>query len=222
MEGASAKTGGFHDPPWRDLFPKLVKAAEDRDFAGRRNRAFWRGSTKTNPVRHDLVQCDKKLVDAANVQHKEKLGKPISAVDRTEHRYIVYMDGRTFSGGLLPMIPCGGVMLMPPSPYYNLFGRAFRANGRYRVIDGTPGKGTVCPNITATVTELEADLEGSAALAASALEWTKEALSPDSFETYMLKVLQAYAKLQRFTPKRSDGAVPVSMSLVKKNVNRKK
>ena len=59
------------------------------------------------------------------------------------------------------------------------------------------------------------------ALAAEALAWTTEALKAEEFETYMLKVLQAYAKLQRFAPKPSKGAKLVTMARVKQNVRRR-
>jgi hypothetical protein len=49
-------------------------------------------------------------VDASSVQHKLKIGKAIGALDRVTSQYLVYLDGRSFSSGMLPMIPTGALV----------------------------------------------------------------------------------------------------------------
>jgi hypothetical protein len=51
--------------------------------------------------------CTQYRVDASSVQHKLRLGRPIGALDRVQSQYLVYMDGRTFSSSMLPMLPTG-------------------------------------------------------------------------------------------------------------------
>ena len=58
VEGAGSKTGGFHDPPWKELHPKLIQFAKENKWSERRGETiFWRGSVKTNPARRALIRC---------------------------------------------------------------------------------------------------------------------------------------------------------------------
>ena len=78
----------------------------------------------THRMRRDLVACRHPSVDAGSVQHKEKVGKPIGAVDRCNHRYVVYMEGKSASSGLLPMLGAGAVMFLPePQQYFAVHDR---------------------------------------------------------------------------------------------------
>jgi len=185
VQGASAKAGGFHDPNWGRLHGSLVRAARATPWRSRRaSRPLWRGSVKTNRRRIELVNCGRgsegaSMLDVANVQHKEHLGKPVSAIRRTEHRYLIYMDGKTFSGGLLPMTPTGAILLIHPTEFVTLHTRAVMSTGYYA--EFSAGK-DMCQNISAVLQLMNDDEEGTAKKAAALLEWATAELSMRSVE----------------------------------------
>ena len=223
VEGASAKTGGFHDPSWRHLHGSLIATARKNPWSARRAvRPYWRGSVKTFGMRGELVKCAARSKgptdpDAANVQHKEKAGKAISAGDRAANKYLIYMDGKTASTGQLPMIPTGAVLLLHPTEYVTLHGRALKSTGHHAMFS----LDNVCKSISDVVRMLNDDEEGTAKTAAALLEWSAEQLSQNSVERYMLAMLQAYAGLQKFKVARTAGTVAFNWSVIKKHVRRK-
>lgn len=227
VQGASSTTGGFHDPNWRELHGSLIQAARSNPWRDRKHaRPFWRGSTKTNSLRADLIKCSRRrkeatIPDADNVQHKEKVGRPVSAIERVLHRYLIYVDGKTFSGGQLPMIPTGAVLLLHASEFVTLHTRALRSTGYHADFFVNSPEG-ICENISAVVRGLNDDELGTGDLAAKALEWAAHQLSMESIEVYMLEMLQAYAKLQRYNVKQTGGTRELSWSQIRKNVKRRK
>eukprot|EP00238_Polyblepharides_amylifera_P015848 CAMPEP_0196581682 /NCGR_PEP_ID=MMETSP1081-20130531/35021_1 /TAXON_ID=36882 /ORGANISM="Pyramimonas amylifera, Strain CCMP720" /LENGTH=592 /DNA_ID=CAMNT_0041902005 /DNA_START=123 /DNA_END=1898 /DNA_ORIENTATION=+ len=199
--GAGPKTGGFHDPPWEQTLPALVSAARASPWLTRSHaQAFWRGAARTSSLRDALIACANKpqfRVDASSVLHKLRSGRPISAADRLAHRYLVYLDGRSFSSAMLPMIPTGALVMLPSSPWITLHSRAFRHSGFFLPFDSRPAE--VCRNITAIVEACEADPEQSAAKAKAAVDWAENNLSIEMQRQYMTSMLQAYSKLMKFT-----------------------
>ncbi|CAL6334044.1 unnamed protein product [Bathycoccus prasinos] len=77
VEGARSKAGGLHDPPWKELHPKLIQFA----------------------TRNKWLEFD-----AADVQHKLRKVKPIGALDRVMFKYLIYLNGKSFSSAILPML----------------------------------------------------------------------------------------------------------------------
>ncbi|KAK3284861.1 hypothetical protein CYMTET_7512, partial [Cymbomonas tetramitiformis] len=219
IPGTGPKTGGFHDPAWEGLLPKIIEAGRSTPWTERKHKnAFWRGAARTSGLRDTLIACSGKpefRVDASSVQHKTKEGKPIGALDRVGHQYLVYMDGRTFSSAMLPMIPTGALLLFPESPFETLHSRAFRNAGHYLPIDKHAEH--LCHN---SVEWAEAHPAEAAAKSKAALDWADQNLRMEKVYEYMLHMLQAYAKLQKFKPKPL-GKV-IGWGDVMKNVKRKR
>ena len=124
------------------------------------------------------------------------------------------------------MIPTCAVLLLHASEFMTLHTRALRSTGYYAQFSVDPsagggGGGGICQNISAVVQALNDDEEGTAEMAAKALEWAAHQLSMDSVERYMLEMLRAYAKLQRFTVRRTGGTQEVKWPLINKNVKRR-
>ena len=223
VEGAGSKTGGFHDPPWKELQPKLVQFANENKWSERRsNKIFWRGSVKTNPARRELIRCSKKVVDAADVQHKLRVGKPIGALDRVQYKYLIYLDGKSFSSAVLPMLLAGAVIFLPNnSPFQTLCQRAFRENGFHQVFDVSLSRGQLCRTLSETMSDLKSDELRAENRARDALDWAETQLNMLSFQKYMVAMLKRYADLLKYTPTKTKNTVEISWKLIKKNVRRK-
>jgi len=222
VEGAGSKTGGFHDPPWKDLHPKLVQSANKNKWSERRSeRIFWRGSVKTNPARRELIHCSRKVVDAADVQHKLRVGKPIGALDRVKYKYLIYLDGKSFSSAVLPMLLAGAVIFLPNnSPFQTLCLRAFRENEFYQVYVSL-SRGQLCHTLSETLSDLKNNELRVGKQARDALNWAERQLNMLAFQKYMIAMLKRYADLLRYAPTRTKNTVEISWKLIKKNVRRK-
>ena len=224
VEGASKKTGGFHDAPWKLLHPQLVRRAKENEWIDREGqKIFWRGSVKTNPLRRDLIRCSKKLVDAADVQHKLRRGKPIGALDRVKHKYLIYLDGKSFSSAVLPMLVSGSILLLPRnSPFQTLCQRAFRAKDFQIEFETSRVHGEFCRNISNIALDLQKNTDKTEKLAKESILWAEAHLSMDAFQQYMIAMLQRYSNLLKYTPSRTKYAQEVSWKLIKKNVKRRR
>ncbi|XRB22882.1 CAP10 domain-containing protein [Pseudoscourfieldia marina] len=200
VPGASAKAGGFADPPWTKLFQTITNAAHGAPFEARRSRkAFWRGSAKTSPVRRTLIACpQRKFIDAQTVEHKLHVGKPTSAVGRAQHRYVMYLDGKTFSGGLMPMIPTGALLLMSSTVWRTVYSRPFYDLGAFMKVMHTPNKQQMCGNVSAAVSWAEDHPKEAEKMAARNLVWATKALAYGEFQKYMVEYLKEWHKHQRF------------------------
>lgn len=223
VEGAGVKTGGFHDLPWKELHPRLVQLAKENTWSERKSRKiFWRGSVKTNPIRRELLRCSKNIVDAADVQHKLKLGNPIGALDRVKYKYLIYLDGKSFSSAVLPMLVTGAVVLLPNnSPFQTLCQRAFRKSGFYEGFEMTVNQGEFCNTISELARlHIQKDEQRMEKLAQNGLVFAETHLSMSAFQRYMMATLKRYCKLLKYTPTKTKEAVEITWKLVKKNVKR--
>jgi len=223
VEGAGSKSGGFHEPPWKELHPKLIQFATKNKWSERRGETiFWRGSVKTNPARRALVRCSKNIVDAADVQHKLRVGQPIGALDRVMFKYLIYLDGKSFSSAVLPMLVAGAAIFLPNnSPFQTLCQRAFRENGFHQVFDVSLSQGVLCQTLSDILLGLKNDELQVEKRAKEALDWAETQLSMLEFQKYMVAMLKGYADLLRYTPTRTKNTVEVSWKVIKKNVKRK-
>ena len=223
VEGAGSKTGGFHDPPWKELHPKLIQFARENKWSERRKETiFWRGSVKTNPARRALIRCSKNIVDAADVQHKLRIGKPIGALDRVMFKYLIYLDGKSFSSAVLPMLVTGAAIFLPNnSQYQTLCERAFRKNEFHQVFDVSLSQGVFCRTLSKILSGLKTDELRVEKQARAALDWAETQLSMLAFQKYMIAMLKRYADLLKYTPTRTKNTIEISWKLIKKNVKRK-
>ena len=223
VEGAGSKTGGFHDPPWKELHPKLIHFAKKNKWSERRSeRIFWRGSVKTNPARRALIRCSKNTVDAADVQHKLRVGKPIDALDRVKYKYLIYLDGKSFSSAVLPMLVAGAVVFLPNnSPFQTLCQRAFRENGFHQVFHVSLSQGEICRTLSEILSGLRNEEVRVENRAKDAVDWAETQLSMLAFQKYMIAMLKRYADLLKYTPTKTKDTVEISWKLIKKNVKRK-
>ena len=223
VEGAGSKTGGFHDPSWKELHPKLIQFARKNKWSERRGETiFWRGSVKTNPARRALIRCSKNIVDATDVQHKLRVGKPIGALDRVMFKYLIYLDGKSFSSAVLPMLVTGAAIFLPnDSPFQTLCQRAFRENGFHQVFNVSVSQGILCRTLSKILSGLKNDELQVEKRAKEALDWAETQLSMLAFQKYMVAILKRYADLLKYTPTRTKNTVEVSWKLIKKNVKRK-
>ena len=257
--GMDWKGMGMREQPWCVEFKNLMENSLFVPFSARRPKVFWRGQIRSNAnERGGLIRCktvilpklgrraDANFFDvAANGVVVGKggrqipgvsrhSGKQISAKERCKYKYLVHIEGLTYSLAQLPQALCGSLMLMSKYRYLTVFERAYRANGFYLPIakpmydTNAKAKGLeiekeVCANISDVLAWAE-DSENIASvdnILQKSREWVATEYSPNSISLYMLNVLKKYQSLQKFEPKIGKLRGPVSVRDVQKNTKRR-
>jgi len=229
-------------------------------FSKRRAKLFWRGQLRSNAnERGGLIRCksvilpklgrkfDANLFDvAANGVVVGKGGKripgvstrktkQISAKERCRYKYLIHVEGMTYSLAQLPQALCGSIMLMSKYRYYTVFERAYRANGFYLPIAkpmfdrnakavGIINEKEACANISDVLVwaENERNREKIESILQKSREWVMKEYGPEGISKYMMNVLKKYKSLMRFKPEKiQEMRGPVSIRDVKKNTKRR-
>jgi hypothetical protein len=140
-------------------------------------------------------------------------GEQVSASARCNAKYLLHMEGRSFSLAQLPQAGCGSLMVMGPHRYYTPIERAYRANGFFLPVQlpvynpGGDPRAVVergaCENVSAAITWAESKAPGggadaSAAVAAEAAAWTELELSMQGIHHYMLEMLRFVSNISAF------------------------
>lgn len=244
---------GMREPPWCVQFPKLRETWLHKGIQERPGKLFWRGQLKSNPsIRGGLVRCRTTLlprndraafdveVNGVVIQKggrampgiPTKYGKQVAASDRCNAKYLMHLEGRTFSLAQLPQAGCGSLMVMGPHRYYTLIERAYRSNGFFLPVQlpvYNPGgdEGAViergsCESVSAAIKWAESSNGAAEAelVAAEAANWTGRELRMQGIHRYMMEMLKEYAKIMIHKPN-PKGLREVSRSLVDRNTARR-
>ena len=257
--GMDWKGMGMREQPWCVEFKNLMESSLFVPFSARHPKVFWRGQIRSNAnERGGLIRCktvilpklgrraDANFFDVAangvvvgkggrRIPGVSKYsGKQISAKERCKYKYLVHVEGLTYSLAQLPQALCGSLLFMSEYRYLTVFERAYRANGFYLPIEkpvydknakaeGLEREKEVCANISDVLAWAE-DSENGAYVENTlrkSQEWVAREYSPNSISLYMLNVLKKYQSLQKFEPKRGKLRGPVSMREVQKNTKRR-
>ena len=258
--GMDWKGMGMRERPWCIEFQNLVDASLHVPFSKRRAKLFWRGQLRSNAnERGGLIRCksvilpklgrkfDANLFDvAANGVVVGKGGrripgvstrkaKQISAKERCRYKYLIHVEGMTYSLAQLPQALCGSIMLMSKYRYYTVFERAYRANGFYLPIAkpmfdrnakavGIINEKEACANISDVLVwaENESNRGKIESILQKSREWVMKEYGPEGISKYMMNVLKKYKSLMRFKPEKiQEMRGPVSIRDVKKNTKRR-
>lgn len=123
-----------------ETLPRLTALAEAHPWAGRRDQAFFAGAD-TNPVRRKLVRacighprCDLRLVAWGDPARA-----PVPLEDHVGWRWLLNINGWSYSGRLLHLIPLGGAVLQmadsrPSQRFSEFFTPAALKAGAYATI----------------------------------------------------------------------------------------
>ena len=161
-----------------------------------------------------------------------KSGKQVSASERCNAKYLLHLEGRTFSLAQLPQAGCGSLMVMGPHQFYTPIERAYRSNGFYLPVQlpvykpmedkGFTMERASCENVSAAIKWAESHKGAveAEAVAAEAAKWTERELSMQGIHRYMLEMLKGYAKMMKHEPSLK-GLKLVTRSLIDRNTKRK-
>ena len=108
--------------------------------------------------------------------------------------------GNGFSGHLEEVLASGAVALKQSSPFRAFYYPMLRPGIEYVLMHRNAS------NLCATVAALRSNATEAARLAAGAVAFSREFLSPAAIRHYVATLLRGYAALQRFTPACSAGA----------------
>jgi len=160
--------------------------------------------------------------------------KQISAKERCRYKYLIHVEGMTYSLAQLPQALCGSIKLMSKYRYYTVFERAYRANGFYLPIAkpmfdrnakavGIINEKEACANISDVLVwaENERNREKIESIVQKSREWVMKEYGREDISKYMMNVLKKYKSLMRFKPEKiQEMRGPVSIRDVKKNTKR--
>jgi len=257
--GMDWKGMGMRERPWCVEFKNLMKNSLFMPFSARRSKVFWRGQMRSNAnERGGLIRCKTvilpKLGRRAEAYHFDvaangvvlgkggiripgvstHTSKQISAKERCTYKYLVHVEGLTYSLAQLPQALCGSLLFMSEYRYLTVFERAYRANGFYLPIakpmydknakaKGLEREKEVCANISDVFAWAEDSENGAKVenILRKSREWVATEYSPKSISLYMLNVLKKYKSLQKFEPKKGKLRGPVNMRDIQRNTKRR-
>ena len=160
--------------------------------------------------------------------------KQISAKERCTYKYLVHVEGLTYSLAQLPQALCGSLLFMSEYRYLTVFERAYRANGFYLPIakpmydknakaKGLEREKEVCANISDVFAWAEDSENGAKVenILRKSREWVATEYNPKSISLYMLNVLKKYKSLQKFEPKKGKLRGPVNIRDIQRNTKRR-
>ena len=260
--GMDWKGMGMRERPWCVEFKNLIENSLNEPFSRRKAKLFWRGQIRSNAnERGGLIRC--KTVILPKIGRKSDAnffdvaangvvvgkggrripgvsthsGKQISAKARCNYKYLVHVEGMTYSLAQLPQSLCGSLMLMSKYRYYTVFERAYRANGYYlpiaKPIYDANAKGLLvglerekeaCANISDVLSwaESEENREKVENILQKTRAFVKKEYGPEGISIYMLNVLKKYKSLMKF--EKSDIRKlhgPVTMNEIQRNTKRR-
>ncbi|XP_024530760.1 protein O-glucosyltransferase 1 isoform X1 [Selaginella moellendorffii] len=196
--------------PWEQESVEIFDGANETDWFEREAIAYWKGNLWVmTPVREELLQCNNTqynvVVYYLDWAKEEAEGFKTSSLSKQCHtRYKVYAEGRGWSASLKYLISCGSTILHIQPDFWEFFARSWLPYVEYWPIS----RENMCSSIKHAVDWGNAHPFEASAIGKRGQAFLKEQLTMDHVYSYMLHVMQAYAKLQRFKPEVPKGVQP--------------
>lgn len=124
--------------------------------------------------------------------------QPVSLPDHARHKYLLHLDGSTFSSRLIKLFTLGSVVLKQDSPYEEYFYRRLEP-----FVDFVPFQRNRCntDNLTATIRWLRDHDKVARTIAKRGQDLSRGLLSIDGAACYWQRLLAVYGSLQAFDPR---------------------
>jgi hypothetical protein len=136
------------------------------------------------------------------------LRRPVPLGDHAGHALLLHVDGNGFSGRLDELLTLGAAVLKQASPFSAYYYPLLVAGRHYELL--ARNLSDLCDKARGLAAGLRNGGGGARAeqLAAAARRFTQSFLSPSAVTQYLVHLLEGYASLQRFVPRRHPFAVP--------------
>jgi len=190
----------------------------------RKPKAFWRGVERGVKTRQALLQCpepdplmprkakDDDVIDICTTWLNPEC-EQINKIQMCDYRYLLRVQGNAWSHSLKHQLACGTVVIFVNPHYTDFFSRALKPSEDVLwVTDMNPA--TLCDHIKGLMQNMTQE-EGQR-LADASKRFIEENLLMDKVYGYIIKLLQEYAKLQRFNPVRTITARHINESTILK------
>ncbi|CAM6098106.1 unnamed protein product [Calypogeia fissa] len=211
---------------WDQEFDKIAMGSKRKDWREKDKKAYWRGNPFVGGgraiFREQLLSChstiDNPKVDIV-IQDWDKelsIGKRNSKLeDQCTHRYMVYVEGVTWSVSLKYIMACGSTTMVVSPSYYDFFQRGLQPGVHY--IQVQPNESCVsklCQKLNDLVNNAELNPLMGQAIGEAGQAFVQKELSMDKVYDYMYHLLVKYAQLQEFQPSISRSAHLVTQDYI--------
>lgn len=183
-------------PSFQIVRTSLAEMAQP--FSKKVNKLFWRGSTslQQDTQRTDLVEqlgpksdiADVKDIDSKYPEHKKLYFKTLS--EQCDYKYIIYTEGITYSGRLKYTSLCNSIQIGYKIRFYEYWTHLLEpfyvnVNSWDDAVD--------------KMKDLEKDPKKAEKLARGPVDALKQYLTPRGISCYIQRLIEGYAKSQRWT-----------------------
>ncbi|XP_051200058.1 uncharacterized protein [Lolium perenne] len=207
--------------PWAPLVEEVGEENTRLPWQDREAYAFWKGNPYVSEARRDLFRCNND--SAAGKEWNARLFKQdwdaairngfkdSNLAKQCRYRYMIYVQGRSWSVSEKYILACDSPMLAIDTPFRDFFSRGLVAGKHYWPIDPADK----CRAVKFAVDWGNSHPAQARRIGQEGSGFAREEMSMDYVYDYMLHVLKQYAALLRYTPTVPEKAVelcPESMA----------
>mmetsp|Transcript_13256 Transcript_13256/g.48274 ORF Transcript_13256/g.48274 Transcript_13256/m.48274 type:complete len:427 (+) Transcript_13256:111-1391(+) len=211
-----------HIPEWKVIQKQIEEESTQIPWEQKQAAIFWRGRTKFgNPccpscgcnIRGELQSCQREVgangLDAVPITWDDKQnGRTHENKTLSSHcksQAMLYLEGHSYSASLKYIMACGAVTLrLDSEEYWEFFGPSLQADEHYRLIHvKEKGKGALCGELAEQLAWIRENPGLAKTIATNGMNFIKNDLSERNVLLYMKVMLQAYARLLKFTPEKA-------------------
>lgn len=202
-------------PPWQLTRSLLQNAADNQPWRKRSDVLFWKGGN-THPERDILVNSNMLQQSGMAQVHFVNFSNAatyVSLPEHCHHKYLLNMEGYSYSSRLKYIMACGSAIIYPNKRYTEFW---------YHMLDETnhiPVERTSPENrgapILSALKKLKADESRAERIGKAAQHLVLEVLHPDNVDRYFAELIIQYSKLMTFDVELHPDVLPVDVILLR-------
>lgn len=197
--------------PWEVLMKEIKEGNKRIKWMEREPYAYWKGNPFVAETRKDLLTCNAsdKLDWNARIfvqdwgREAQQGFKQSDLANQCAHRYKIYIEGWAWSVSEKYILACDAVTLLVKPRYYDFFSRSLQPVHHYWPIRDNDK----CRSIKFAVDWGNKHTRKAQEIGKAASNFMQEDLKMENVYDYMFHLVNEYAKLLRFKPKRPKGAI---------------
>ncbi|KAJ9173585.1 hypothetical protein P3X46_016704 [Hevea brasiliensis] len=197
--------------PWNDMLKDIKEGNNKTKWIDREPYAYWKGNPFVAETRRDLLTCNvsdeqdwnARLFIQDWILESQQGFKKSGLASQCTHRYKIYIEGYAWSVSEKYILACNSVTLFVKPYYHDFFTRSLQPLKHYWPIRDTDK----CRSIKFAVDWGNKHKQKAQAIGKAASDFIQEELKMDYVYDYMFHLLNMYAKLLKFEPRVTEGAV---------------
>ncbi|XVF51512.1 hypothetical protein PTKIN_Ptkin04bG0190800 [Pterospermum kingtungense] len=197
--------------PWDSILKDFKQGNNKTKWMDREPYAYWKGNPFVDENRQDLLKCNvsdqqdwnARLFIQDWIVEGQQGFKQSNVADQCTYRYKIYIEGYAWSVSEKYILACDSVTLMVQPQFYDFFMRSMQPVEHYWPIRDDDK----CRSLKFAVDWGNNHKKKANEIGKAASNFMQEQLKMDYIYDYMYHLLNEYAKLLEFEPRKPEGAV---------------